>query len=473
MQKKRMMSFSRKEVLEEVKKQLWLAGPLFTVGLLQYSLQVISLMFVGHLGELNLSGASMATSFASVTGFNLMMGLASALDTLCGQSFGAGQHHMLGMHLQTAIFVLSIISAFLAIMWAFTKDILVAMHQQIPIAEEAGEYALFMIPSLFADAILQCLVRFLQTQNIVFPMVISSAAAALLHVLICWLLVLKSGLGSKGAAIAISISYWANVLFMAFYVKFSSSCEKTWTGFTKKSLQNILDFLKISIPSALMLCLKVWTFELMVLLSGLLPNPQLETSVLSICLNTFSIAWMIPFGLSAAVSTRVSNELGAGHPRAASLAVYVVLFLAITEGIILVSVMILLRKIWGNLYSSEEQVIKYVADIMPILATSNFLDGIQSVLSGIARGSGWQKIGAWVNLGSFYLAGVPSAIVLAFVLHMKGKGLWLGIVIAFIVQSILFAIITMRTNWEKETDKAARRVQNTKIHQELPPQLPS
>ena len=59
--------------VEEVKKQLCLAGPLFITGLLQYSLQVISVMFVGHLGELALAGASMATSFASVTGFNLLV----------------------------------------------------------------------------------------------------------------------------------------------------------------------------------------------------------------------------------------------------------------------------------------------------------------------------------------------------------------------------------------------------------------
>jgi hypothetical protein len=60
-------------VLDEVRKQLWLAGPLIAVSLLQYCLQVISIMFVGHLGELALSGASMATSFASVTGFSLLV----------------------------------------------------------------------------------------------------------------------------------------------------------------------------------------------------------------------------------------------------------------------------------------------------------------------------------------------------------------------------------------------------------------
>jgi hypothetical protein len=36
---------------------------------------MISVMFVGHLGELSLSGASMATSFASVTGFSLLVSL--------------------------------------------------------------------------------------------------------------------------------------------------------------------------------------------------------------------------------------------------------------------------------------------------------------------------------------------------------------------------------------------------------------
>ena len=63
----------RQQVAEELKRQLWLAGPLILVSLLQYSLQMISVMFIGHLGELPLSGASMATSFATVTGFSLLV----------------------------------------------------------------------------------------------------------------------------------------------------------------------------------------------------------------------------------------------------------------------------------------------------------------------------------------------------------------------------------------------------------------
>ena len=121
------MRIVREEVVEEVKR-LWLAVPLFSVGILLHILQAISIMFVGHLGTLPLSGASMASSFASVTGFNLLpfylfassklvsvlnwseyyyfqLGLATALDTFCGQSNGAGQYHMLGIHMQRSMLV--------------------------------------------------------------------------------------------------------------------------------------------------------------------------------------------------------------------------------------------------------------------------------------------------------------------------------------------------------------------------------
>ena len=63
----------RAKYVEDAKKQAGLAGPLIAVSILQYSLQIISVMFNGHLGELPLAGASMGTSFASVTGFTVLV----------------------------------------------------------------------------------------------------------------------------------------------------------------------------------------------------------------------------------------------------------------------------------------------------------------------------------------------------------------------------------------------------------------
>ncbi|KAJ8553936.1 hypothetical protein K7X08_024614 [Anisodus acutangulus] len=88
------------EPIEELKKQLELAGPLVLASFLQYFLQMISIMFIGHLGEIPLSSATLATSFAGVTGFSFMLGMGSALETLCGQAYGAKQYHMFGIHMQ-------------------------------------------------------------------------------------------------------------------------------------------------------------------------------------------------------------------------------------------------------------------------------------------------------------------------------------------------------------------------------------
>ncbi|XP_076943503.1 protein DETOXIFICATION 16-like [Bidens hawaiensis] len=424
-------------------------------------------MFVGHLGELSLSGASMATSFATVTAFSLFMGMASALDTLCGQSYGAKQYHMLGIYMQRAMVILMVVSIPLAVIWLNTASILKFVGQAPDIAEEAGVYARFMLPSLFAYGLLQCLVRFLQTQNIVFVMMLSSGTATLIHVLVCWILVFKLELGSKGAALANSISYWNNVILLALYVKFSSACKKTWTGFSREAFHDILAFIKLAIPSAVMVCLEMWSFEMIVLLSGLLPNPKLETSVLSICLNTTAFMWMIPFGLSGAVVTRVSNELGAGHPRTARLSVMVVLVVVVILGILTGSVLMLIRNIWGYTFSNEAEVVEYVAVMTPILATSNFMDGIMTVLSGFVRGCGSQKIGAYINLGSYYLIGIPLAVLLAFVLHVGGRGLWFGIITALMVQVISLLIVTIRTNWDAEARKAGERVYETALPIEI------
>lgn len=451
------------EIIEEAKRQVCLAGPLIGVSLLQYSLQVISIMFAGHLGELSLSSASMATSFASVTGFSVLLGMGSALETLCGQAYGAKQYHMLGIHTQRAMLTLLALTTPLAVIWFYTTIIFTAFGQNHEISIEAGTFNRWMIPSLFAYALLQCLNRFLQTQNIVVPMMISFGVTALFHVFLCWLLVIRFSVGTKGAALANAISNWINVILLAVYIKFSPTCMKTWSGFSKESLHDILNFLKLAIPSAIMICFEYWSFEMVVLLSGLLPNPKLETSVLSVSLNTCWMVYMISVGLGGAISTRVSNELGAGRPQGARLAVCVMVIIAILEGIIVGIITILVRRVWGKLYSNEQEVIQYVAQMMPLLAFSDFLDGFQCVLSGAARGCGWQNLCAGINLGAYYVVGIPSSVLFAFIFHIGGMGLWMGIICGLSIQVIALITINLCTNWDNEAREAASRVQTTGV----------
>ncbi|XP_057868207.1 protein DETOXIFICATION 16-like isoform X2 [Cryptomeria japonica] len=443
---------------EEVKKQCWIAGPMVLVNLLQFSMQMMSVMVVGHLGELALSSAAIATSFANFSGFSVLVGMGSTLETLCGQAYGAKQYHQLGIHVQRAFFALFCVSIPIAVMWAYMGNILIAFGQDPLISFEGGKYARWMIPSLFAYAALQPLLRFLLSQSIVFPTMLCSAFTLCLHVPMCWVLVFRSGLGNKGAALANGISCWLNVTLLFLYIKISPACKRTWTSFTTEALRDIKHFLKLAIPSSFMICLQWWSFEILIILSGLLPNPKLETSVLSICLNTSSVAYMVPFGFSAAVSTRVSNELGAGRPNAARLAVYAVFFIAIIEAVMMGCLLFSIRNVWGYAYSNEKEVIDYIASMIPLLTASSFLDAFQSVLSGVARGCGWQNVGAYVNLGAYYMVGIPVAFFLAFVLHIGGRGLWLGIICGLFVQSFSLFLVTTRIGWEEQARNARERV---------------
>ncbi|XP_047064546.1 protein DETOXIFICATION 16-like isoform X2 [Lolium rigidum] len=440
----------------EAKRLLRLAGPLVASGILRSVVQLVSVMFVGHLGELSLAGASLATSLANVTGFSLLSGMARALDTVCGQAFGARQYHLVGVYEQRAMLVLALACVPIAAVWANAARILVFLGQDASIAAGAGAYARWLIPSLVPYVPVVCHIRFLQTQSIVVPVMACSAVTALAHVLVCWVLVHKAGMGSKGAALSNAVSCSINLAMLSLYTRFSGACNRTWTGFSMEALKfkELRQFAELAFQSAMMVCLEWWSFELLVLLSGLLPNPRLETSVLSICLNTGALMFKVPTGLCTAISTRVSNELGAGKPEAAKLATRIVLLMALSEGLVISITMILLRNFWGYMYSNEEEVVTYIAWMIPVLAISYFIDGVHTSLSGVITGCGEQKIGARVNLAAFYLAGIPLAVLLAFVMHLNGMGLWLGIVCGSLLKLMLLMWIVLSINWEKEANKA-------------------
>ncbi|GJM89691.1 hypothetical protein PR202_ga05903 [Eleusine coracana subsp. coracana] len=172
---------------------------------------------------------------------------------------------------------------------------------------------------------------------------------------------LLTSLGFIGASLAISLSYWLNVIMLASYIRYSNSCKETRSLPSIEAFKGIGLFLRLALPSALMLC----------------------------------------------------NDKG---------------------------------------------VVVYVNAIVPFMCVSVAADSIQGVLSGIARGCGWQHLGAYVNLGSFYLVGIPVALFLGFVLKMEGKGLWMGISCGSVVQFLLLALVTFSSNWQKMSEEARESV---------------
>ncbi|XP_022141868.1 protein DETOXIFICATION 1-like isoform X2 [Momordica charantia] len=443
----------------ELKKVSLIAAPITTALVLQYLLQVVTVVIVGHLGdELLLSGVSIATSFVRVTGFSLLLGMAGALETLCGQAYGAEQYQKLGVYTYSCMISLILVCFPISVLWFFTDKLLISIGQDPSISSVARKYSVFLIPNLFACAILQSLLRYFLTQSLILPLLFSSFATLCLHIPICWLFVFHFKLRVVGAALALGISYWLNVILLASYVFFSPSCNKTRAPLSREAISSIGQFFRLAVPSAVMVCLEWWSYEVILLLSGLLPNPKVEASVLSICFSITYLHYFIPYGLGATVSTRVSNELGAGNPEAAKVAVKVVGALGIIESITVSVILFGCRNILGYAFTNDTQIADHIASMWPLICLSILIDTFLGILSGVARGTGWQQLGAYVNLGSYYIVGIPMAAVLAFVAHLRVKGLWIGLVSGATIQSLLFALITIFTNWHKQALIARERV---------------
>ncbi|XP_020222939.1 protein DETOXIFICATION 14 [Cajanus cajan] len=446
-------------IVQEMKSVGYIAGPMIAVTLSQYFLQIIAMMMVGHLGKLALSSTAIAISLCAVTGFSPIFGMSCALETQCGQAYGAQQYRKFGVQIYTGIVSLTLACLPLTLLWIYLGKILALLGQDPLISQEAGNFALSMIPALFAYATLQSLVRYFLMQSLISPLVISSAITLCFHVAFCWLLVFKSELGNSGAAFSIGTSYWLNVILLGLYMKFSLQCETTRVPITMELFHGMGEFFRYAIPSAG--CLEWWSFELLTLLSGLLPNPELETSVLSICLSIIATIYTIPESIGSAVSARVSNALGAGNPQAARVSVSAAMALAVLEAILVSSTIFACRHVLGYVFSNEQDVVDYVTDMVPLLSLSILLDTLHGTLSGIARGCGWQHLGAYVNLGAYYVLGIPTAVILSFWLQLRGKGLWIGILVGAFSQAVMLARITSCTNWEIQAIKARERIFQT------------
>ncbi|XP_017969949.1 PREDICTED: protein DETOXIFICATION 29 [Theobroma cacao] len=419
--------FSR-EFLTESKKLWFLAGPAIFTSICQYSLGAITQVFSGRVGTLALAAVSVENSVIAGFSFGAMLGMGSALETLCGQAFGAGQLDMLGIYMQRSWVILNSTALILSLLYIFAAPILNLIGQTASISKAAGIFSIWMIPQLFAYAVNFPMAKFLQAQSKIMVMAVIAGVALVLHTLFSWLLMLKLGLGLVGAAIVLNAS-WIFIDVAQFLYIISGTCGRAWTGFSWKAFQHLWGFVRLSLASAIMLCMNIlgWTV-------------------------------MVALGMNAAISVRVSNELGAGHPRTAKFSLVVAVISSFLIGLALSLILIIFKNKYPYLFSNDTQVQDLVKELTPLLALCIVINNVQPVLSGMAIGAGWQAAVAYVNIACYYIFGVPLGLTLGYALDMGVKGIWYGMLSGTVAQTcVLFAMI-YKTNWNKEASIAEERI---------------
>ncbi|KAK9941039.1 hypothetical protein M0R45_017668 [Rubus argutus] len=446
-----------REFNRESKKLWYLAGPAIFTSLCQYSLGAVTQIFTGQVGTLDLAAFSVENSVIAGFSFGILLGMGSALETLCGQAFGAGQLDMLGIYMQRSWVILCGTGAVLSFIYIFAQQILYAIGQTEEISKAAGVFALYMIPQLFAYAFNFPITKFLQSQSKIIVIAAIAAAVLIVHTLFSWLLILKLGWGLVGAAVVLNMSWWIIVVTQLGYIV-SGTCGRAWTGFSSKAFQNLWGFIKLSLASAVMLCLEVWYFMALILFAGYLQNAQVSVDGLSICMNILGFTVMVSLGMNAAISVRVSNELGGGHPRTAKFSLVVAVITSFCVGVLISLILIITRNQYPALFSSDSEVQALVMQLTPLLATCIVINNVQPVLSGVAIGAGWQAVVAYVNIACYYIVGVPLGLLFGYYFGWGVEGIWSGMLIGTIIQTGVLFTMVYRTNWNTEASIAEDRI---------------
>ncbi|VYS69220.1 unnamed protein product [Arabidopsis thaliana] len=448
----------KKEIWLETKKLWRIVGPAIFTRVTTNLIFVITQAFAGHLGELELAAISIVNNVIIGFNYSLFIGMATALETLCGQAFGAKKYDMFGVYLQRSWIVLFLCSILLLPMYIFATPILKFMGQPDDIAELSGIISVWAIPTHFSFAFFFPINRFLQCQLKNSVIAISSGVSLVVHIFVCWLFVYVLELGVIGTIATANVSWWLNV-FILFTYTTCGGCPLTWTGFSMESFTRLWEFTKLSASSGIMVCLENWYYRMLIVMTGNLEDARIDVDSMSICMSINGLEMMVPLAFFAGTSVRVANELGAGNGKRARFAMIISVTQSLIIGIIISVLIYFLLDQIGWMFSSSETVLKAVNNLSILLSFAILLNSVQPVLSGVAVGSGWQSLVAFINLGCYYFIGLPLGIVMGWMFKFGVKGIWAGMIFGgTMVQTLILIFITMRCDWEKEAQNAKVRV---------------
>ncbi|GMH10018.1 hypothetical protein Nepgr_011859 [Nepenthes gracilis] len=445
-----------KEVAEELRLLGKIAWPVVITTLLLHSKSIVSMLFLGHLGNSELAGGSLAISFANVTGFSVIKGLSMGMEPICCQAYGAKRWSVLTQTFQRTLCLLLLAAIPISVLWLNMEPLLLLLGQDPDITQLAKLYLQFSIPELMAQVHFQPLRVFLRAQCITKPLSFVSAFGLILHLPINYFLVIHLGLGVKGVALASACITMNLNLALLLYLVVSKTILKPWDEMTILSLsKGWKPVLALAMPSVVAVCLEWWWYEIMLFLCGLLHNPFATMAAMGILIQMAGLLYVFPHALSLGLSTRIGHELGAGQASRARRTTVIGLAVAVALGMTAFGFTTLARYAWGKMYTSEPETLTLVSIALPILGFCEVGNCPQTAACGVLRGSARPKTGAQINFIAFYIIGLPVAIIMAFVFKIGFLGLCFGLIAAQASCMCMMVYELVQTDWKHQVKRAA------------------
>jgi len=247
-------------------------------------------------------------------------------------------------------------------------------------------------------------------------------------------------LGVLGAGYATLISRIVIVVIIIFLCYrwknlWSHIVGSNFTRYSKKVFNKILT---LSIPTSLQMFFEVSIFSFAAIMMGLISKEAQAAH--QIAINLAAITFLICSGFAMAATIRVGNQYGfknaiALQRVANSAVIQVIFFMSICALIFIV-----FRAQLPLLYIDNASVVSIASTLIILAAIFQLPDGIQVATLASLRGIQDVKIPTLITFLAYYIVGLPSCYIFAFVLDFGPTGIWIGLVLSLTISAILLQV---------------------------------
>ena len=433
----------------ELAALLRLAIPVVLSELGWMAMSIVDTIMVGHLspaaiGAVGISSAIFYTP--ALFGIGLLLGL----DTLVAQAFGRGDFDDCHRALAQGVYLAIAYAPLAMLMVGFAPHLFPILGITEAVRAPAREYLQLLNLSALPLLIYVAFRRYLQGVGKVRPVTFALISANLVNWFGNWALIYgKFGLpamGVRGSALSTVVAriYMAGVLVWWAWRHERDRGHPLFAHWPGLQLAQFRRLIQLGWPAASQLLFEVGAFSFATLLAGRLSPDVLAAH--QIVLNSASLTYMVPLGVSAAAAIAVGHAVGAGDRalarRSGSMAIAIGgVFMALAATLFLTLPQTLI-----HIYTHDQQTVAIGVRLLAVAAVFQIFDGIQGVGTGAMRGLGKTRGPMVVNLIAYGVIGLPVGYILCFKTRLGIYGLWTGLTLA-----LIFAAGVVLTQWLRES----------------------
>jgi len=420
--------------------------PLSFAHLAQTSLSFIDTLMAGRLGNEAIAGIALGSTTFYLVIF-VISGVLLGVNPIVSQAKGASEDDKIAGVLRQA-FVLSIILVLPSLLLLYNAETLFKLLQQpADVAKQSGDYLKAISWGLFPAFIFLSLRSALESLSDTRPILVLSLFNIVLNVALNEVLMFGHwgfpALGLVGTGYASAMVMWFACLALIAYYCWRYSHLKIFSFdqvFSQQSRKQMWELIRVGVPIGLTIGFEISMFSASTFAMGWFGKEALAAH--QIALQTASIAFMIPLGISIAASVRVGEAMGAGDTSRARVAGNLGI---LTSGAIMVVpglCFAFFPQIIVGLYldlgdAANATVIAQAVSFLLIAAAFGVVDGLQVGGSMVLRGMKDTRAAMLLTLLAYWGCGIASGAIYAFVFGWGGKGLWYGLTTGLAVAALI------------------------------------